>query len=281
MKLGVSYIVFDGTELLESSINQIRKHVDFIHVIYQETSWFGKKMPLEDIAELKKLERAKLIDRLELFTSFAPFSDTSNNSIVTAKAYERNKRQAGLNRCLAEKCTHFLCMDSDEFYTSEQFKNAKDLIISKNLTSTAVKLINYVNIPTCHRGIDVSATVPFICRINPTCKMGFRGFFSRCDSTRGISNTGPKSSFLMLNPSDIIMHHMETVRRDLALKYESTTRSILNRGKINDLISNIRSVDENTKRFGFNKIIFPKSVNNIALTTVDNIFNIPYERWNK
>lgn len=280
MKLGVSYIVFDGTELLEHSIKQIRKHVDFVHVIYQEQSWFGKKLPVMDFAELKKLERAGLIDRLELFSRFAPLRDYSNNSVVTAKGYEKNKRQLGLNRCLAEKCTHFLCMDADEFYTSDEFAKAKEIIKTKNLTATTVKFINYVNTPTQHRGID-SASVPFICRINPTCKMGFRPFFGkRCDSTRGISNTGPKTSFYEFNHGEIKMHHMETVRKDLLLKYESTTRSIFNRGKTKQLINNIKSVNESTDKFSFEKIIFPGTPA-AKLTTVPNIFNIPFEKWRK
>ncbi len=276
MKLGVSYIVFDGIELLEHSIKQIRKHVDFLHVIYQEQSWFGKKLPSEDLAELKKLERAGLIDRLSLFSAFTPLRDTSNNSIVTAKSYERKKRQAGLDMCLREKCTHFLCMDVDEFYITEEFVKAKKIIKDKNLTATSVKFINYVNIPTRHRGMDGS-TVPFICRINPTCKMDKR-FFSRCDPTRGISNTGPKTSFYQFTHSEIKMHHMETVRKNLLLKYESTTRSIFNRGKTKQLISNIKSVNESTDEFSFEKIIFPGTPS-VKLVTVPNQFNIPYKKW--
>lgn len=277
MKLGVSYIVFDGTELLEHSIKQIRKHVDFIHVIYQEISWFGKKIPASDLAELKKLERAGLIDQLQLFSGFTPLIDTSNNSILTAKSYERKKRQAGLDACLREKCSHFLCMDVDEFYDSIEFANAYETIKTRNLTATSVKFINYVNIPTRHRGMD-SNTVPFICRINPTCRMD-KHFFTRCDPTRGISNTGPKTSFYEFSHSEIKMHHMETVRKDLRLKYESTTRSIFNRGKTDQLISNIKSVDEATHKFSFERIIFPGTPE-VKLTTVPNIFNIPYEKWN-
>lgn len=278
MKLGVSYIVFDGVELLEHSIRQIRKHVDFIHVIYQEKSWFGKNMPVEDLAELKRLERTNLIDRLDMFVGFAPLRDTSPNSIMTAKGYERSKRQFGLTRCLAEKCSHFLCMDVDEFYVTEEFAAAKERIRTENITASSVRFWNYVNIPTRHRGSDGN-TVPFICRVNPTCRMDKR-FFSRCDPTRGISNTGPKTSFLEFSPSDIKMHHMETVRKNLLLKYESTTRSIFNRIKTKDLISNIESVDESTDKFSFERIIFPGTPP-VSLATVPNIFNIPYQEWQK
>lgn len=276
MKLGVSYIVFDGVELLEHSIKQIRKHVDFIHVIYQEISWFGKRLPREDVIELKRLAKSNLIDQLDLYSGFKPLTDTSQNSILQAKAYEKSKRQFGLNTCLREKCTHFLCMDVDEFYISEEFAKAKEIIRRNNLTATSVRFINYVNIPTRHRGFDGN-TVPFICKINKSCKMD-RSFFTKCDPTRGISGTGPKRTFKSFHPSEISMHHMETVRKNLLLKYESTTRSVFNRGKTDQLISNIKSVNDKTDRFDFEKIIFPgtKSVN---LKTVQNQFNIPYEQW--
>ena len=38
-KLGVSYNLFNGEELLEASIKSIRQNVDYINVIYQEYSW--------------------------------------------------------------------------------------------------------------------------------------------------------------------------------------------------------------------------------------------------
>ena len=41
MKLGVSYNIFDGEELLENSIKSIRENVDYISVVYQEVSNFG------------------------------------------------------------------------------------------------------------------------------------------------------------------------------------------------------------------------------------------------
>lgn len=278
MKLGVSYIVFDGVELLEYSIKQIRKHVDYLQVIYQDKSWFGDPIKREDLLILQRLKNIGLIDDLTLFSSFNVFRDKSNNSIVNAKGYERAKRQAGLNSCLANKCSHFLCMDVDEFYIESEFKKAKDYIIEHKLHATSVKFINYVNIPTMHRGIDGS-TVPFICQIHNKCLMG-KKFFSKCDPTRGILHTGTVNGFHMFNHNDIKMHHMETIRKDIKLKYDSTTRSMFDRSKTNELVSNIKSVDENTLEFGFNRIIFPGTPKG-KLYKVDNIFNIPYKEWQK
>lgn len=274
MKLGVSYIVFDGVELLEHSIKQIRNHVDFVQVIYQNTSWFGKNIKEEDLLELKRLERTNLIDELTLFTSFNPLLTKNPRDIVTAKDYERSKRQVGLTTCKNKGCTHYLCMDVDEFYVTEQFAKAKEYIISNNIDVSAVKFINYVNLPILHRGSDGS-TVPFICKLDSSSKMS-KGFFTKCDVTRGISNITKKS--YLFSQNEILMHHMETVRKDLHLKYESTTRSIFKRERTNELIANIRSVGEDTKKFWFNKIIFPGTPI-VDLNKVDNIFNIPYKKW--
>ena len=208
MKLSVSYIVFDGVELLEHSIRQIRKHANHISVIYQNFSWFGKNLSAADLIILKSLARSGQIDELILFSSFVPLRNKTQSSILTAKSYERAKRQVGLSAALRNSCTHYLCMDVDEFYTSDQFATAKNLIKTSGFESTAVRLINYVNIPTVHRGYD-STRVPFICKISNASKMS-TSFFVKCDPTRGISPVSAKRHEFA--PNIITMHHMETVR---------------------------------------------------------------------
>ena len=43
MKLGISYNLFDGEELLESSIKSVRNEAFHINVVYQTTSYYGNK----------------------------------------------------------------------------------------------------------------------------------------------------------------------------------------------------------------------------------------------
>ena len=276
MKLGVAYIVFDGIELIESSITQIRPHVDYICVIYQDTSWFNRPAPSNSLVELSNLHNLGLINDLVKFSSFSPLLDKSQVSILKAKQYELQKRQFGLNLCLSKGCTHYLCMDVDEFYVSEEFKKAKDEIIEKEYDLTAVRFINYVNTPTLHRGFD-SSRVPFICKINSGSKMS-KSFFVKCDPTRGIFNGSKKSH--EFSTRLIKMHHMETVRKDLFLKYDSTTRLVFKREKTKDLVANIKSTSGKNKTLDFKKIIFP-GLGLITLSESENIFNIPYESWIK
>jgi hypothetical protein len=274
MKLGVAYIAFDGTELLEHSIRQIRNNVDYICVLYQKRSWFGHPISKEDLQNLELLKKSNLIDDLIDFDRFIPVRGANTKNIKKVKHYELQKRQFGLNVCLNKGCTHYLCMDVDEFYESSEFKRAKREIEINDYDITAVKFINYVNLPTIHRGFD-SSHVPFICKINPAAKMT-SNFFVRVDPTRGIKNGGKKSH--QFNKSEIKMHHMETVRKNLTVKYASTTRAIFQRNRTSELVSRIKSVNEQSTNFTFNKIIFPKS-GKMKLTQCQNIFNIPYQTW--
>ena len=64
MRLGVSYNIFDGEELLEGSIKQIRSEVDYISVVYQTISNFGNKCNEELIPLLNRLKSEGLVDEL-------------------------------------------------------------------------------------------------------------------------------------------------------------------------------------------------------------------------
>lgn len=270
MKLGVAYIVFDGVELLEHSIRQIRPHVDFICVVYQKISWFGKPMSRADFQALESMQKRRLTNKLIAFNSFRSLSDSSANSIIRAKSYERAKRQVGLDTCIAARCTHFLCMDVDEFYDPIEFSLAKSKIERDGFGTTAVRFINYVNLPTLHRGYDPKR-VPFICKVSRGSKMT-RGFFVKCDPTRGISPSHDLTHEFASN--EITMHHMETVRRDLTAKYCSTTRANFKRDKIQQLVHTIRQTNSESTSVDFNQIIYPGQ-KKMTLTRCENRFNIP------
>ena len=64
MRLGVSYNIFDGEELLEGSIKQIRSEVDYISVVYQTVSNFGNPCNTDLVPLLERLKSEGLIDEL-------------------------------------------------------------------------------------------------------------------------------------------------------------------------------------------------------------------------
>jgi len=117
MKLGISYNLFDGEELLEPSIKSVRNSADHINVVYQKISNWGESCSenLEDT--LSDLVKKKLVDKIYYYTP-------KNRS---AGQNELHKRNIGLKIAKSHLCSHFLTMDCDEFDHRDQFDKAKKL----------------------------------------------------------------------------------------------------------------------------------------------------------
>jgi hypothetical protein len=67
--------------------------------------------------------------------------------------------------------------------------------------------------------------------------------------------------------------YTKKVRKNLFLKYESTTRKLFKRDQLELLVGNILSVNKNSKKVNFEKIIYP-SLMEEDLMSCENIFNI-------
>ena len=63
-KLGVSYNLFTGIELLEHSIKCIKKEVDYICVVYSLTSHRGEEPKNSFIYELIEIKEKGLINEI-------------------------------------------------------------------------------------------------------------------------------------------------------------------------------------------------------------------------
>ena len=238
MKLAAGYIVFDGLETLEASIRSIRESVDFVIVSYQTISWGNTSCQPTMIPTLQRLKEMRLIDELLEFKDFRPSSLTTASDVLQAKHFECLKRQSTLTKALELGATHYLSMDADEFYVKSQFESAKSLIISEKLDATAVKYINYVT-PTLNQGYS-RFKVPFIYRIGHGSRHTPSQFmFGEIDPTRGLHDESYIRS-KVLDPELITMHHMEMVRLDLSLKYESSSRMFRDRKKIPVLVDDIQ-----------------------------------------
>jgi hypothetical protein len=134
MKLGISYNLFDGEELLEGSIKQIRQHVDYVSVVYQTTSNFGNPCNKELIPLLERLKSEGLIN--ELF-EYSPKVNKGGHF------NEIQKRNIGLALSQGAGCTHHMSMDSDEYYLSSEFKNLKKIIIEGDYDSSYCQMQTY------------------------------------------------------------------------------------------------------------------------------------------
>jgi len=223
-KLGVTYSVFNGEELLRASILSIRKHVDYINVVYQKFSWFGtpSNENLERI--LFELKEEGLIDSVIEY----PFSDFGNKEKV--EKYVLDKKNVGIADLRANKCTHCLIMDADEFYFADEFQNAKQYVIARGITHSACSIYDYRYLPEIRNRDAAKYAVPFIFKIKRTSKLSDRHHMP-CfvDSLRTFSFNRFFDKFYYFNT--VCMHHMTGIRTNYLEKIEASVSNCTEEGK--------------------------------------------------
>lgn len=221
MKLGVSYNLFDGEELLEDSIRYIRNEVDFISVVYQTTSNFGNQTDsnIEDF--LYNLKSKKIIDKIFRY----------NPQIENGPHWnETMKRNTGIVLSESFGCTHHISMDTDEFYKTEEFKKAKQEIIDNNYEITCVKVVPYFKNTIYQYEEPDDLYVTFIFNLkNKTFKMCNTPVL--IDPTRRL-----EGNYHIFNKDDIYMHHFTMIRKDLKKKIENSSAKINIHKHMDDVI---------------------------------------------
>lgn len=225
MKLGISYNLFDGEELLETSIKSVRKSAYHISVVYQLISNSGEKRSDDIVSLLQDLKKRHLIDEFSLFET---------DATKPANVNERNKRLVGLKIARKAGCTHYLSLDVDEFYHYDEIEKAKLFIERKNIEASAVSIIEYVKKPeyklVCNYMFsldseDYTFYVPFICKIKVPKKIQMSSYFPcLVDQTRILNGMG---KFYLFPKHEISMHHMSTIRSDIEKKFRNSTISLV------------------------------------------------------
>ena len=213
MRLAAIYNVFDGEELLEGSIRQIRDLVDFIFIVYQTTSNNGEDHPKLYIT-LRKLEQSKLVDVFHFYQ--APHWEKNMGD------RETGKRNEGIKEALSYGATHYILMDCDEYYRPAEFKESKRMVEEFNLPATFCSMETYFKKPTWRIAPPESYYVPFIQALDPT-KDRWVGHVSKiitADRTR--TPIGLKENYIF-KPENLRMHHYSWVRRDIGLKLRNSS----------------------------------------------------------
>jgi len=213
MKLGVSYNVFDGEELLENSIKSIRENVDYISVVYQEISNFGNPCNPNLVPLLNRLKEDGLVDELYKYKP-QPRRGGHFNEI--------NKRNVGLFLSEGAKCTHHMAMDSDEFYTDDEFKYLKNEMISGDYDSSCCQMTTYYKEPQYRLDPKEDYYVSLIYKIQMGKQyvMGLP-FPTLVDPTRRMEAGKCK----IFTRDEIEMHHMSYVRKDIRVKLTNSSAS--------------------------------------------------------
>lgn len=249
MKLGVSYNLFDGEELLEASIKSIRNNVQYISVVYQKISNYGNAAEPDLEEKLTKLKKEGLIDEIYLYEPDLKLSPHQN---------EKNKRDIGLKLAKKNKCNYFMSMDVDEFYDELQFRNAIYQIIKNNVSMSAASIVEYLKDPenqivggytfVAQNSDLYNFYVPFIIKINKFKKQKHGQGYFPCltDPTRKLFSPG---NFKLFSAQEIVLHHMSTVRKDLNKKYDNS--SLIDTDK--ETQEYIRAIQQEILNFDFVK----------------------------
>ena len=260
MRLGVSYNLFDGEELLEHSIRCIREKVDYISIVYQTVSNYDQACSDDLIDTLNRLKSMGLVDELQIYTP-KMFSRDKNN----ASYNELEKRNIGLNISRRNNCTHHMSIDCDEFYVPEQFEYMKATIVEGDYDSATCHYTNYYN-DSIYKidGPYHEAYVSTIYKINDDTAYKFRSKNSpvKIDPTRKTNN----KNYIVFDRLEVEMHHMSMVRKDLRRKYMSST---YNKHGFKDVESAIRCYD----RWEYPEKAISPHGGSFNLTKIDRIFS--------
>ena len=209
IRVSASINIFNAEELLAPALASLRPHVDHISVVYQTVSYWGNPaaktlLPAIDSALARGLADDVAQYRPEKFPGDTP------------KRHEARKRTLGLDMALARKATHFLSLDTDEFYRPEEFCRAKQAIAAGGFDVTVCRIQDYHSRPIYQyrdlaRYRDLDLYVPFICRVREGLAFDSTlDFFCAVDPSRRLPFARPH----VFRPGELVMHHMTTVRCD-------------------------------------------------------------------
>ena len=255
MILGVSYNLFDGEELLEGSIKQIRDQVDYISVVYQTKSNFGNPADSNLVPLLQDLKSRGLVDTLYLYE---PSTIDGFNNEVT-------KRNIGLDLSRKASCTHHMSMDSDEYYTAEEFKYMKDRVEEKDADAAYCKMQSYYK--TWEYALDPPEEyyVATIYKIKDNAKFVFQyPCVVLVDPTRRMSKV---NNPLVFDRQNVQMHHGSYIRNDVRSKLvNSSSRAAF----VNDIDKIVNYY--NTWEYP-NKVLWGGNAKELTVVKVKNLFN--------
>ncbi len=224
MKLSVSINFFNGEELLINTILNIRPLVDHLSLVYQTKSNLNNPISASALCLIDDLKYRKLVD--DFFCYIPDFN-------IAPAQNEFLKRKIGLELAVKYGATHFLIMDTDEFYDQGQFVNAKKIIEQENITYSCVHSYFYLRKPVYRSEQPDTTNICFISKITPELAFEYNQEFpiENVDPTRRIVNTS--GQFRLFNADEIVMHHMNFVRQNFGSKLANTS-SAINSSYINE-----------------------------------------------
>lgn len=211
MKIGVSYNVFDGVELLKDAISYVREYVDFISVVAQKRSNFGEELTEKEIKILEDLFKEGYINDLYYYNP-----DVS----LSAHGNEITKRNLAIQICENNGCTHVMVSDCDEIYDNDSMEYLV------NFHRENPEKVSYCSIDVYyynHKYKIVSNSKLHVSNLFPVKYRFGRGVCrERVDPTR-IVNVRNHELVEYHSNEDVVMHHYTYVRKDMIKKMRNSS----------------------------------------------------------
>ena len=215
MKLGVTYNIFDGEEMLFFSLRNLRPMVQHINVVYQTTSNFGNENPnLEE--KLRMYERAGLIDFLYKYEPQLQTNEDGSLRWQNGQENETKKRNIGLQICRANGCDAMMTLDCDELYDPKEFKFAKEDFEIGDYDTSFCKMSTYYKEPIYRLNPKEEYYAPLFYKIKKDTEFGYVSseYPVILDPTRKV-----KAGYTRIyEREEIEMHHYAYVRNDISSK---------------------------------------------------------------
>jgi len=207
IKIGMAINIFEGAEHMRDILLEVRDLVDVVVILLQRESYTGIPIAADDLRMVLELKASGLVDDIVEFHRI-PW--------LPAREQETVKRNQGMAYMEAKGCDYGIVIDSDEFYTHDEFAAGKKFVRDNLVDATYCYYINYykdkfhVLEDDCY---DAPRGVPFLCRTSlrfihdmpiniPT------------DATRRIY----AKQMTMLPKELCTMHHWSWVRNNVARK---------------------------------------------------------------
>jgi hypothetical protein len=203
----------DTKELLPFCIENIAPVVNKVIVVYSETSnHFNHD---DSITELVFSKLPCQWVKLEPEAGRSPHDN------------ETRKRNFGLEMARVQGFTHFIVMDSDEFYTQDEFQKEKTRMEEKNLNGIVCPLKVYIKEPTLW--CEDHTLVPAIQRLYKNTTIGNYKHYPFNVDSEGNSHIDPTrriNCFDRIEMSEMYMHHFSYVRRDIDMKINNSSANL-------------------------------------------------------
>tara|TARA_R110000822_G_scaffold47109_4_gene125162 strand:- start:14210 stop:15013 length:804 start_codon:yes stop_codon:yes gene_type:complete len=221
MKLGISYNIFDGEEMLPFSINNLRPFAHHISVVYQTTSNYGNACNPKLVEKLEMLLGYGLIDKLFLFEPEIRYEKNGKDISWKSGMYnEQQKREIGLKISRANDCDAFLSLDCDELYDPKEFKFAMDEFEKGGFDTSFTKILTYYKLPTMQLDPPEEYYAPLFYKIKTNTKYEFLDDYPvKIDRTRMVKAGHTR----VFTRKEIQMYHYAYVRHNLKSKVKNSS----------------------------------------------------------